>query len=167
MRNKNNEGYYQVIEESSEYKIMKQLFDNGLNTFVEKTHDYGASFFHTYDSLGDDGIVGAYSRIKEKFGRFEHFVLNLRNKEGYSVKESLSDTLIDMAVYSFMTVAAIIKANAEAINNQANQIENVSSNPLAPKDPTPIPSPEADSGLSINSPIVIPRRNTSSSETRF
>lgn len=104
----NREGLEGILDkDSKEYKLFKQQLDDNLSLFLTKNHDYGDSFFKTWYKMKEDGILSAYSRISDKFNRFEHYILNLRNKEGYVCDESVIDTLLDMANYAIMTTVAI------------------------------------------------------------
>ena len=104
----NREGLEGILDkDSKEYKLFKQQLDDNLSLFLTKNHDYGDSFFKTWYKMKDNGILSAYSRISDKFNRFEHYILNLRNKEGYVCDESVIDTLLDMANYAIMTTVAI------------------------------------------------------------
>ena len=96
------------VTESNEYKTMKKLQEHNLDVFVQKNHDYGDSFFKLWNKMGKDAILGAYSRISDKYNRFEHYVLSLRHEEGLMVNdESIFDTLVDMANYCLMTAVAL------------------------------------------------------------
>ena len=104
----NREGLDGILDkDSKEYKLFKQQLYDNLSLFLTKNHDYGDSFFKTWYKMKDNGILSAYSRISDKFNRFEHYILNLRNKEGYVCDESVIDTLLDMANYAIMTTVAI------------------------------------------------------------
>lgn len=96
------------VTESIEYKTLKSLQEHNLDVFVKKNHDYGDSFFKVWNKMGDDAILSAYSRISDKYNRFEHYALSLRHAEGLMVgDESIVDTLIDMGNYCLMTAVAI------------------------------------------------------------
>ena len=67
--------------------------------YKAKNHDYGNSFDESLDSFG---LVASVVRISDKWNRIKA----LWNKEGEAkVKESIEDTLLDMANYCVMTVA--------------------------------------------------------------
>lgn len=102
---------------SKEYKLFKEQLEKNLDTFLTKNHDYGDSFFSTWKKMGVNGILSAYSRISDKFNRFEHYVLNLRDKGGFACDESVMDTLIDMANYAIMTAVAI-QLNSNAVSKE-------------------------------------------------
>ena len=102
---------------SKEYKLFKEQLEKNLDTFLTKNHDYGDSFFSTWKKMGVKGILSAYSRISDKFNRFEHYVLNLRDKGGFACDESVMDTLIDMANYAIMTAVAI-QLNSNAVSKE-------------------------------------------------
>ena len=96
------------VTESIEYKTLKRLQEHNLDVFVKKNHAYGDSFFKVWNKMGDDAILSAYSRISDKYNRFEHYALSLRHEEGLMVNdESIVDTLIDLGNYCLMTAVAI------------------------------------------------------------
>lgn len=160
----NKEGI--LDKDSKEYQLFKQQLDDNLSLFLTKNHDYGDSFFKTWYKMKDDGILSAYSRISDKFNRFEHYILNLRNNEGYMCDESVIDTLLDMANYAIMTTVAIrIKAlTTEESEADTNKTTGVAKHVEAWQERV-VPNPTLNSPSSTgDAPIVdlplIPRRNT-------
>lgn len=115
------------VKESNEYKAMKKLQEHNLDVFVQKNHDYGDSFFKLWNKMGKDAILGAYSRISDKYNRFEHYALSLRHKEGLMVNdESITDTLIDLANYCLMTAVAIELRKTNATMDVCSQKTTIS-----------------------------------------
>ena len=166
----NREGLDGILDkDSKEYKLFKQQLYDNLSLFLTKNHDYGDSFFKTWYKMKDNGILSAYSRISDKFNRFEHYILNLRNKEGYVCDESVIDTLLDMANYAIMTTVAIkIKSlpqketkvdnstttdTADTAEPEEGWKERIVNKPTLDKFPEHIPSSTGDLP-------IIPRRTT-------
>ena len=75
-------------------ETMKRISDENYETFLKKNADYGSSFEM---SLNELGIIAGVTRILDKFNRLKNLV-----KSKAQVKESLSDTLKDMANYCLM-----------------------------------------------------------------
>ena len=75
-------------------ETMKRISDENYKTFLKKNADYGSSFER---SLNELGIIAGVTRILDKFNRLKNLV-----KSKAQVKESLSDTLKDMANYCLM-----------------------------------------------------------------
>lgn len=70
-------------------------------TYEAKNHDYGNSFEETVNKLG---IIAATTRLHDKMNR----IITLTTGKDQSVsKESLEDTLMDMATYCVMTVMVL------------------------------------------------------------
>ena len=83
-----------------------QLLLNEISkTYHEKNTKYGNSFGDTFDKVG---IISAYTRLSDKFNRFEYMVMN---KDNGTDDERLRDTLLDMANYCLMTVMELEKDN--------------------------------------------------------
>lgn len=174
----NREGLEGILDkDSKEYKLFKQQLDDNLSLFLTKNHDYGDSFFKTWYKMKDNGILSAYSRISDKFNRFEHYILNLRNKEGYVCDESVIDTLLDMANYAIMTTVAIkIKSlpseEPKADNSTATDTtdivepedgwkERTVNKPASVSSPSLTPTPEPSCQLYHTADLpTIPRRTT-------
>jgi len=76
----------------------KEIVTKMHETFVKKNHDYGNSF---EESLDEEGIAASRIRIGDKWNRFKTLS---RGKEILVKDESIKDTLLDMAVYSIMTI---------------------------------------------------------------
>ena len=74
-------------------KVTKEMLD----LYSRKNTDYGGSFD---ESLDDDGLLVAKIRMKDKLNRFSQLIDNDRLVEN----ETISDTLIDLANYSIMTL---------------------------------------------------------------
>lgn len=66
--------------------------------FRKKNHDYGNSF---EQSLNEEGLAASRIRMGDKWNRFKQLSKGAKAQVN---DESLRDTLIDMAVYSIMTV---------------------------------------------------------------
>ena len=75
------------------------------STYKEKNTKYGNSFGDTFDKVG---IISAYTRLSDKFNRFEYMVMN---KDNGTDDERMRDTLLDMANYCLMTVMELEKEN--------------------------------------------------------
>lgn len=167
----NREGLEGILDkDSKEYKLFKQQLDDNLSLFLTKNHDYGDSFFKTWYKMKDNGILSAYSRISDKFNRFEHYILNLRNKEGYVCDESVIDTLLDMANYAIMTTVAIkiIKSLPSEETKADNSTATDTTNIVEPEDgwkermvnkPTLDNFTEHSPSSTVDLPII-PRRTT-------
>ena len=85
---------------------MEELFNELLETYKQKNEKYGNSFGDTFDKVG---IISAYTRISDKFNRFEYMVMN---QDDGTDDERLRDTLMDMANYCVMTVRELEKKNS-------------------------------------------------------
>lgn len=78
---------------------VEEIYEELKAVYKAKNHDYGNSFDESLDSFG---LVASVVRISDKWNRIKA----LWNKEGKAkVKESLEDTLLDMANYCVMTAA--------------------------------------------------------------
>lgn len=75
-------------------ETMQKVYDENFQTFLKKNADYGSSF---EESLNELGIIAGVTRIMDKFNRLKNLI-----KSEANVKESLSDTLKDMANYCLM-----------------------------------------------------------------
>lgn len=69
--------------------------DRLLETFVEKSADYGV---RTFQHLGSRGI---FADINRKYWRLKELVWKRRSSKS---KESVADTWLDMAVYSIFGI---------------------------------------------------------------
>ena len=72
---------------------------NSLNElYARKNHDYGDSFHTTFV---EEGMAMPRIRLSDKFNRFK--MLSRKDAKAM-VKESIIDTLLDLANYAIMTV---------------------------------------------------------------
>lgn len=69
---------------------------------IAKNSDYGNSFDKTMDQFG---VTAAIIRLSDKMNR----LVNLTQHGNPQVKESIEDTLLDMANYCVMTLAYLKK----------------------------------------------------------
>ena len=83
----------------------RKLVEEISKTYIEKNTKYGNSFGDTFDKVG---IISAYTRISDKFNRFEYMVMN---EDNGTDDERMRDTLLDMANYCLMTVIELEKEN--------------------------------------------------------
>ena len=113
-----------VKTENVRMTILEDLTLQSLQMYKDKNHDYGDSFYETWESLGEqDGIVSAFTRISDKYNRFKTWVTKLRHRTGYFVSdEKVKDTLIDLAVYCLMTVTQL---NYLEINKQSEKKDSL------------------------------------------
>lgn len=72
-------------------------------TYEKKNSDYGNSFG---DTIKEFGYIPAVARINDKLNRIKKMVKG----EKMNVHESMRDNLIDIAVYSILTVMEIDNA---------------------------------------------------------
>ena len=80
---------------------------NEMNDLYEKKNaDYGNSFSKSYEEFG---LVSPVIRLSDKVERLK----TLCNKEAQVQDESIIDTLIDIAVYSVLTVLEIKKREVQ------------------------------------------------------
>lgn len=81
-------------ENSKFGKVLSEMFD----TYKKKNADYGNSFSETIQEFG---YIPAVARINDKLKRVKNMVkgneMNIKN-------ESLRDNLMDIAVYSVLTI---------------------------------------------------------------
>lgn len=85
---------YKTTEELTE--VFKETTTSMAETFAEKNHDYGNSFFVSLDKRG---LVAALVRMEDKMNRLD----SLSKQEAQVKDESLIDTLLDLANYSILT----------------------------------------------------------------
>ena len=76
-----------------------------LNTYIAKNHDYGDSFGKTFAEFG---IVAPVVRMNDKMERIKTLI-----KLDANVKESIRDTLADLANYCVMTIVELDKRGGE------------------------------------------------------
>lgn len=82
----------------------REVAEQICNLYEKKDAAYGDSFGKTYNNLG---VVSAATRISDKYNRLCNLV---KNPDIDNLGESLTDTLMDLAAYSIMT---IVKLNDE------------------------------------------------------
>jgi len=91
--------YEEIMEsENSKFgKVLSEMFD----TYKKKNADYGNSFSETIQEFG---YIPAVARINDKVKRVKNIVkgneMNIKN-------ESLRDNLMDIAVYSVLTIVEL------------------------------------------------------------
>jgi hypothetical protein len=90
----------------------REVAEQICNLYEKKDAAYGDSFGKTYHILG---VVSAATRISDKYNRLCNLV---KNPNIDNLGESLTDTLMDLAAYSIMT---IVKLND---NEQQNQTKD-------------------------------------------
>ena len=76
---------------------MKKVYEELLNTFCKKNHDYGSSFEL---SLDKHGLVAGVVRMEDKMNRLSTLVDS--DTDAQIASESLVDTLMDLSNYSAM-----------------------------------------------------------------
>ena len=82
---------------SDNVKDIINITNRMVDLYSRKNRDYGNTFDQ---SLDEDGLLVAKIRLGDKFGRFSTLI----NQEATVDDESMVDTLIDLAVYSVMTI---------------------------------------------------------------
>lgn len=80
-------------------KILSEMFD----TYKKKNADYGNSFSETIQEFG---YIPAVARINDKLKRVKNMV---NGNNMHITDESLRDNLMDIAVYSVLTVVELDK----------------------------------------------------------
>lgn len=76
----------------------KSIANSLASLYERKNSDYGDSFGETFKKLG---IISSITRMSDKMNR----IISLTTKENQKVNdESISDTLMDLASYSIMTL---------------------------------------------------------------
>jgi len=86
-----------ISELPDNVKDIIDITNRMVDLYSRKNRDYGGSFDQ---SLDDDGLLVAKIRLGDKFSRFSTLI----NQEATVDDESMVDTLIDLAVYSVMTI---------------------------------------------------------------
>lgn len=84
-----------VLTDANRFENIAKIM---IETFTKKNHDYGNSF---EQSLDEEGLAAARIRMGDKWNRFKTL------SKGISAQvndESLRDTLLDLSVYSIMTL---------------------------------------------------------------
>ena len=77
---------------------MKKVYEELLNTFCKKNHDYGSSF---EQSLDKHGLVAGIVRMEDKMNRLSTLVDS--DTDAQIASESLVDTLMDLSNYAAMS----------------------------------------------------------------
>lgn len=77
------------------------------DTLIRKNLDYGDSFAKRFTK---HGILSAFIRMEDKWGRFENLVSGAKA----NVEESVEDTLIDLAGYAILTAVELRKQKEPA-----------------------------------------------------
>lgn len=90
--------------EAAHQKLLWELYE----TFCAKNRDYGNAFEKSLDKAG---IISAYTRMSDKWSRFEN--ATLKADKLYVDDERVRDTLMDLANYAIMTVAWLDKGAKE------------------------------------------------------
>ena len=89
---------YEEIMETSDNQKFGNVLSEMFNTYKKKNADYGNSFSETIQEFG---YIPAVARINDKLKRVKNMVngneMNIKN-------ESLRDNLMDIAVYSVLTI---------------------------------------------------------------
>jgi len=91
--------YEEIMEsENSKFgKVLSEMFD----TYKKKNADYGNSFSETIQEFG---FVPAVARINDKVKRMKNIV---KGQKMNIESESLRDNLMDIAVYSVLTIVEL------------------------------------------------------------
>lgn len=98
-------------------KIFKSITDKMYNTFVAKNSDYGNSF---EKSLDKRGLIAALMRMEDKLNRLD----SLNESKSQKVKdESIEDTLLDLAVYSVLTLVYLIGKREDTVSPECNEFD--------------------------------------------
>ena len=82
------------LDNSKFGKVLSEMFD----TYKKKNADYGNSFSETIQEFG---YIPAVARINDKLKRVKNMVFG---QEMNIKDESLRDNLMDIAVYSVLTI---------------------------------------------------------------
>lgn len=94
-----------VSEKAQRHKRLCALLNE---IYIKKNHDYGDSFHATYV---EEGMAMARIRLSDKLNRFK----SLTRKQVRQVDdETLTDTLMDLANYSLMTILEIEEEKHDA-----------------------------------------------------
>lgn len=78
-------------------KDIVNITNRMVELYSRKNRDYGNTFDQ---SLDEDGLLVAKIRLQDKFGRFSTLI----KQEATVDDETMIDTLIDLAIYSVMTI---------------------------------------------------------------
>lgn len=93
-------------ELSDDVQQFKNIIETMAETYTAKNHDYNNSF---EQSLEEFGLLAAIVRMGDKMNRIKA----LSKKEAKVKDESIKDTLLDLALYSIMTLMWLNKNNKE------------------------------------------------------
>ena len=74
----------------------KRILDEMKEVYKHKNNAYGNSFDKSIDKAG---VISGYTRISDKFNRFDSYVFDNKFYEG---DESILDTLLDLSNYAIM-----------------------------------------------------------------
>lgn len=77
---------------------VQQLCQELSDTLDKKNKDYGDSFHKQFSRFG---IVSSFIRISDKYNRLDNLICK---NEAPEIKESIRDTLMDLAGYCIKTV---------------------------------------------------------------
>ena len=80
----------------------KEITDKMFETFKAKNHDYGSSFSNLFKECG---MTYAYGHMAEKLERIN----SLRKNEAKVKRESMKDSLYDLANYAILTIMELEK----------------------------------------------------------
>ena len=98
-------------------EIFKGITDKMYNTFVAKNSDYGNSF---EKSLDKRGLIAALMRMEDKLNRLD----SLNESKSQKVKdESIEDTLLDLAVYSVLTLVYLIGKKEDTVSPEGKEFD--------------------------------------------
>lgn len=102
------ESIKQILNGGNKMKFSEHVFeilDSLKDTFVRKNADYGDSFTKVRDKYNTKFPV-ILVRLSDKFNRVENLLLKESSISNSEVNESIEDTLLDLANYCIMEVAA-------------------------------------------------------------
>lgn len=90
----------------TDIELFRSITETMVETYSAKNSDYGNSF---EEQLNEDGLIYLKGKLGDKYSRIKTLI-----KQPAKVKESILDTLLDLACYSIMGIIWITK-------NEANQ----------------------------------------------
>lgn len=93
-----------LAEAANELTPFGMICNHLENLYNKKNHDYGNSFDKQLD---EDGLLVSKIRLSDKLGRFSNLIKN----EALVKDEKITDTMIDLACYSIMTLMWMQKKN--------------------------------------------------------
>lgn len=99
----------------------REVAEHICNLYEKKNECYGDSFGKTYDESKGLGLIGAITRLSDKRNRLfnigieiakgkviqEYYGETINEKVIDDLGESLTDTLMDLAAYSIMTIVKL------------------------------------------------------------